>query len=157
MSSTSMINSPSILSKAFKGSGSDKVQGVPERSNQFVREVQVLSYFCFRIWWSVKVIADIKCGTLSADVDAIIANMNPKAFGSQIYPTRGGARFVTVPTTVWGMQGHPSGVRRSCSNRRLKYGCQFLRRSTNTNQGRGSGNVDRTSGIRCVYWRLVLM
>jgi len=67
---------------AFKGSGSDKVQGVPARSNQSIREVQLLSYFCIRIWRSMRVIADIKSGKLSADVEAIVANLNPVAFGS---------------------------------------------------------------------------
>ena len=151
MSSTSVFNSPSILSKAFSGSSSDKVQCVQARSNQFVREVQLLSYFCIPIRRSMGKVSDIKSGKLSADINAIVADMNPIAFRSQIYPTRGGARFVTIPTTVRGMQAHPSVSIRSCSNRRLKYNCQFLQRSTNTNQSRGSGNVDRTSAIKCVY------
>jgi len=71
-----------MLSKAFKGSGSDSVQCVPARSNQFVREVQLLSYFCIRVWGSVRVISDIKSGKLSADINAIVANMDPTTFGS---------------------------------------------------------------------------
>jgi len=50
VSSISMFNNPSMLSKAFNGSGSDSVQCVPARSNQFVREVQLLEYFSIRIW-----------------------------------------------------------------------------------------------------------
>jgi hypothetical protein len=71
-----------MLSKAFKGSGSDELQDVPARSNQFVREVQLLSYFCIRIWRLMGVVSDIKSGKLSADIDAIVTNMNPVAFGS---------------------------------------------------------------------------
>ena len=71
-----------MLSKAFSGSGSDKVQEVPARSNQFVQEVQLLSYFCIRIWRSVGVISDIKSGRLSADINAIVADVNPVTFGS---------------------------------------------------------------------------
>jgi hypothetical protein len=105
----------------------------------------------------MRVIADIKSGKLFADVDAMVANMGSVTFGSQIYPTRRGTGFVTILTTVRGMQAHPNGVVRSCSTRRSKYSCQFLRKSTNTNQGKELGNVDRTSAIRCVYRGLVLM
>jgi hypothetical protein len=51
----------------------------------------------------MRVIADIKSSKLSPDIDAIVADMNPIAFGSEIHPTRRGARFVTIPTTVRGM------------------------------------------------------
>jgi len=71
-----------MLSKAFKGSGSDSVQCVPARSNQFVREVQLLSYLCIRVWGSVRVISDIKSGKLSADINAIVANVDPTTFVS---------------------------------------------------------------------------
>jgi len=71
-----------MLSKAFKGSGSDSVQCVPARSNQFVQEVQSLSYFCIRVWGSVRVSLDIKSGKLSANINAIVANMDPTTFGS---------------------------------------------------------------------------
>jgi hypothetical protein len=43
-SSISVFNNPSILSKALRGSGSDKVQGFPARWNQLVRVVHWLSY-----------------------------------------------------------------------------------------------------------------
>jgi hypothetical protein len=82
MSSTSIVNSSPMLSKAFRGSGSDKMQDIPARSNQFVRDVQLLSYFYIRIWRSVGVVMDIKSGKLSAGVDAIVADMDPVAFGS---------------------------------------------------------------------------
>ena len=45
-SSTSVFDNPSMLSKAFNGSGSDKEQKVPARSNQVVLDLQLLSYFC---------------------------------------------------------------------------------------------------------------
>jgi len=83
--------------------------------------------------------------------------MDPITFRSQIYQTGGGARFVTIPTAVRGMQARSNVLIRNCSGRRSKYNCQFLQRSTNTNQSRESGNVDKTSAIRCVYRRLVLM
>jgi hypothetical protein len=50
ISSTSVFSSPLILSKVFKGLGSDKEQCVPARSNQFIREVELVSYLCIRIW-----------------------------------------------------------------------------------------------------------
>jgi hypothetical protein len=40
----------SILSKAFKGSGSNTRQEFEARGNQFGREVQLLSYLGIRIW-----------------------------------------------------------------------------------------------------------
>jgi len=105
----------------------------------------------------MRVISDIKSGKLSADINAIVADVNPITFRSQIYPTGGGTRFVTIPTTVRGMQAHSNVSIRNCSGRRSKYNCQFLQRSTNTNQSRESGNVDKTSAIRCVCRGLVLM
>jgi hypothetical protein len=71
-----------MLSKAFRGSGLDNVRDVPAMSNQFVRDMQLLSYLCIRIWRSMGVVIEIISGKLSADIDAIIANMNPVAFGS---------------------------------------------------------------------------
>jgi len=103
------------------------------------------------------VISDVKSGKLSADINAIVTDVNPITFRSQIYPTGGGTGFVTIPTTVRGMQAHSVLLIRNCSGRRSKYNCQFLQRSTNTNQSKESGNVDRTSAIRCVYRRLVLV
>jgi hypothetical protein len=82
ISSTSVFNNPSILLKVFSGSDSDKVQCILARSNQFVHDVQLLSYCCIRVWCAMSVIADIKSGKLSADIDAIVANMNPVTFGS---------------------------------------------------------------------------
>jgi hypothetical protein len=71
-----------MLSKAFKGSGLDRVQCFPARSHQFVRDVQLLSYFYIRIRRSMGVVSDIKSGKLSADIDAIVANVNPGVTGS---------------------------------------------------------------------------
>ena len=53
-----------VLSKAFSGSGSKTRQGVPAKSNQFVRELQFLSYWSIRIWRSVQIRTDIKSSKL---------------------------------------------------------------------------------------------
>jgi hypothetical protein len=49
-SSKDAVSIALILSKAFKGSVSKARQGMPARSNQFVREMQLLSYWCIRLW-----------------------------------------------------------------------------------------------------------
>jgi len=61
-SSTLGFNNPSILSKALKGLGSEKEQQVSARSNQFVREVQLLMYSQIRLWGSMWVLTEIKFG-----------------------------------------------------------------------------------------------
>jgi len=63
-SSTSIFNNPSKLSKAFNGSGSDNEQYLLARSNQFVQDVQLLSFFCIQIWGSMYLRMDIKSGKL---------------------------------------------------------------------------------------------
>jgi len=99
-SSTSVFNNPSMLSKVFKGSGSEKEQSVPARSNQFVWEVQLLSYSHIRIWGSMCVLADMKSGKSWKLVNAIIENVNPPMIRSKVYPTGDRTTFVIVLTAV---------------------------------------------------------
>jgi hypothetical protein len=82
ISSTSVFDNALTLSKVFRGWGSDKVQCVPARLNQFFRDVQVLSYICIRIRSSMGGISDMKSGTLSANINAIVANVDPVTFRS---------------------------------------------------------------------------
>jgi len=99
-SSTSVFNNPAMLSKAFKGSGSDKEHSVPARSNQFARQVQLLSYCPIRLWGSMWVLADIVSGNSWKLVNAIVANVNAPMIRSKVYPTGDRTGFVAVLTAV---------------------------------------------------------
>jgi hypothetical protein len=82
-SSKDAVSIASILSTAFNGFGSKTRQGIPARSNQFIREVQLLSYWCIRIWRSMGVLTDFKSGMSKKFVDAIVANMYQPRFGAR--------------------------------------------------------------------------
>ena len=86
MSFTSVFNNPSILSKAFKGFGSEGEQWIPAMSNQFVREGQLLLYSCIRICGSVYVLGDIRSDKSWKLVNAIVANVHPPIARYKIYP-----------------------------------------------------------------------
>jgi len=149
-SSTSVFINPSILSKAFKGSGSESELWVPARSNQFVREVQWLSYSHIRIWGSMWVLADIKSGKSWKLVNANVANVNPPIIQSEIYPTGNRTRFVAVLTAVRRVQAHPNSQDCGYTGSKSRYNCMWFHSDTRQGQNKGSNNVDSTFNIRYV-------
>jgi hypothetical protein len=52
------------------------------------------------------VVAVIKSGMLWAEIIAIVADVNPVTFLSQIYRTGRGSRFAGIPTTYRLMEAH---------------------------------------------------